>query len=499
MATDIFGEGSAMSLVNDEPDHTLGALAKQIGSKTLVNRQSLLNILRANLGFPDTNRVMLWRFLLRLPMNNDIYKSLATSPIHADIRDLPTRLPIRFTSVLRRLMRLLSALSYWHPPLAECDWLPSLAFPFLQTCGRDSLVTFEFVATVLCNWCTEWLYFVPNPPITILSRIDHIAQEYGGSAPLQLAWPVLRSFCGEVATTKAAQMIIDHILAARPLFIEYVVAAYALMKTPVIDEQNVAGMLKRAEQMYIRDAKRGPVNETVFAPLPIGHYPVLAIVRKAPMWREMELQRIREEAEVTRQHMELQVQIEKESDRINRQRHKWIGERSFLAIIENEQMDEFRRIQKQTMLRENRDERRALDKRRQDMETRRIAETSAITAWKNDCERIRHELQASVAVSKDTWQNWIDRKEEEAALDRDEVDMEVELLRMRGDVQAHELDTHGRFLQEAAGEESKLVADALGRHRQLEEEKTRMREALEAQRLQQGEDFRARQARSSRL
>jgi hypothetical protein len=77
--------------------------------------------------------------------------------------------------------------------------------------------------------------------------------------------------------------------------------------------------------------------------------------------------------------------------------------------------------------------------------------------------------------------------------------MEGELLRMRGEVQAHELDTHGRFLQEAAGEESKLVADALGRHRQLEEEKTRMREALEAQRLQQGEDFRARQARSSRL
>jgi len=36
---------------------------------------------------------------------------------------------------------------------------------------------FEFVLALVFNWCGEWLNFVPNPPVTVLARIDRIAEE----------------------------------------------------------------------------------------------------------------------------------------------------------------------------------------------------------------------------------------------------------------------------------------------------------------------------------
>jgi hypothetical protein len=193
-----------------------------------------------------------------------------------------------------------------------------MVFPFLQVCGRDSLIAFEITATILCNWCTEWFLFIPNPPITVLSRIEHIAQSNGAEAPLSLVWPVLRSFCGEVATTNAALMVLDHVLCAKPVFLEYVVAAYAVLRLIIIDEQNVVKLLRKAEQMYFKDMKKEVINNAKFTPLPIGHYPVLVIVQKSPRWRETELQRIRQEAEETKQRIELAQQIERDTTRINR-------------------------------------------------------------------------------------------------------------------------------------------------------------------------------------
>jgi hypothetical protein len=292
-------------------------------------------------------------------------------------------------------------------------------------------------------------------------------------------------------------MILDYVLCAKPVFLEYVVAAYAVMSVPVIEEQNVATLLKKAEQMYLRDLRKGPLNDTPFVPLPHGHYPVLAIVHKAPMWREMELQRIREEADAVKQQMELQVQIEKETARIDRQRHKWMGERRFLSVVEDEQMAEFRRLQRETMMRENRKGKRAIAERRQAMMDRRVKELGAIGEWKRDCERVRDEVGQSLQATRDTWNNWVDRKEEEVAVEQEEMDMELELLRIRDEAQAEAMAAHGKVLDNAAQEESHILADAMAAHNRLEDEKVRMKEKLERERLRQGEDFRARQARRS--
>jgi hypothetical protein len=276
---DPYGAGSALSIMEDESQHPVGALATQINSKALIKRQNLVGVLRRHQGFPDRNRVILWRFLLRLPMNEEAYLVLAKQKVHPLVADLGTRLPMKFSVILSRLTKLMSALVYWHPPLAECDWLPAFVFPFLQTCIRDNLVSFEIVTTIIFNWCQEWLYFIPNPPITILSRIERIAKDNGGTADLSFAWPVLRSFFGEVATTDAALMMMDHILSSRTVFLEYLVAAFAVLKIKVLQEGDVREVVKKAEKLYAKDVRAGKVIENPpFMPLPNSHYPVIDVV-----------------------------------------------------------------------------------------------------------------------------------------------------------------------------------------------------------------------------
>jgi hypothetical protein len=286
-------------------------------------------------------------------MNEKAYNLYASQPIHASVRRLPNTLPVRYSINANRLVRLLSSLTYWHPPLAECDWLPALVFPFLRIFERDTIVLFEFMVTIISNWCHEWLHFIPNPPITILSRIDRIARAHGGEAPLSVAWPALRSFFGEVATTEAALTLFDNIIASHPAFIEYLVASFALIQhEKVINERNVVAIVNRAWKMYSADAAHHS-HFAAFAALPTGHYPVMQVVKRVPRWRETELERIRVEAEASRQQEMLGEEIEEEAAKIERQRRVWMAERSVLRQTVEEQMEEFRRREQEILRREN--------------------------------------------------------------------------------------------------------------------------------------------------
>ena len=279
----MFGKGSAVDSASEDINHHVAVIAKKLDLEAIFSKKTLIDMLNKKLSFPEEHRDIMWRFLLRLPLNHEQYMTLSSQPIHPLIRTLPNSLPIKFSVVSHRLMRLLSALVYWHPPLAECDWLPSLIYPFLCIFGRDKIVTFETIMTIIVNWCGEWLNFIPNPPITILSRIDKIAKDHGGQAPQKRAWPALRSFFGEVATSTSAKMMLDNILSSRPVFLEYLVASYCLLKDgSIIDELNVKHVINRARVYYEKDLDENP-NQIVFNPLPKGYYPTLPIVVKSQM------------------------------------------------------------------------------------------------------------------------------------------------------------------------------------------------------------------------
>ena len=485
----MYGEGSAIGTVVQDDSHLVAQLGKQIGAKSLFNKNILVELLEKRYSLPENHRPLMWRYILRLPMNNEQYTTLASQPVHPAIRTLPNRLPIKFASVSHRLMRILSALVYWHPPLAECDWLPALVYPFLVIFGRDKLATFEVIMTVITNWCSEWLHFIPNPPITILSRIDKVARKYGGEAPLSLAWPALRSFCGEVASTEVAKMLLDNILSTKPVFIEYIIASYALLKPgSIIDEFNYKFVINRARKMFERDADKSP-NQNVFSPLPKGYYPILPIVEKSQMWREKELERIRSEAAQRKQEAALVKEIEQESTRIEMQRRSWIAERTFLRDIEAIQMDEFCRREREQLMRENLKEEKQLNDRKERMKERKIEEQNAITEWQNDMNAIQEETNKVVNMRKENWRRWLHLKEEAAKIATDEVDMELNLLQERDKIFGDQLNAHRAAMEEAGKEESQILGDAVRQSQELEDKKNDLRQTLERARRKQEAAF----------
>jgi hypothetical protein len=405
--------------------------------------------------------------------------------MHPAIRVLPNSLPIRYSSISNRLGRVLSALVYWHPPLAECDWLPALVFPFLRMFERDSLALFEFMVTIISNWCSEWLHFIPNPPITVLSRIERICRAHGGDAPLSVTWPALRSFFGEVATTEAALVLFDNIIAAQPVFLEYLVASFGLIQQEkVINERNVIFIVDRARQLYESDSMWNP-NRTSFLPLPTGCYPVMPVVQKVPNWRAKEIARIRTEAEASKEEETLNDDIEAESARIERQRRIWMAERSVLREIEEEQMEEFRRREQEILAKEHAKEAVNMRIRREQLRARKAEEEAAMEEWKRDCQRVQDQMQQVSATRRATWANWLTVKEDSAKLAQQEAESELELLRYRDDMHAREIEAHNRAIEQAAKEEADALRLMIERNKALEEERFQLKQKLdEARKLQ---------------
>lgn len=489
----LFGPGSTVDYSSRNDDHYLAKVAKVIGANSIFNRRSLIDILISQYSFPDEQRIIMWRYLLHIPMNEKQYTLLAAQQLHPAVRELSNSLPLKYTTIANRLCRLLSALMYWHPSLAECDWLPSLVFPFLRIFERDSLITFEVVATIITNWCQEWLHFVPNPPITVLSRIEKIALDNGGSAPLSVAWPALRSFFAEVATTEAALILLDNIISTKPVFIEYLVASFCLIKgSKVVDHLNVKTVIDRARKLYHKNQSDNP-NDSEFKPLPVGMYPVLNIVKKTPMWRDQELNRIRNESKLEQDREEASNDIEREAARIERQRRNWIAERAILRQIEEEQMEEFRRREKEILVKENQKEELALQIRREQLRRRRIEEENAIEEWKRDCAKIQSEMRQVVDTRRATWARWIALKEDAAKLAQEEVESELELLRQRDKTHLEACTDHGNLINMVANEEQELLAKATAKSAELEEERAKLRQTLENARRRQAQIFKARQ------
>ena len=491
----MFGSGSSLELINLNKNHFVAEIAEKLNCEVIFSKKTLIDLLEKKLSFPDKYRDIMWRYILQLPMNLKQYVILSSQPNHPLLKNLTEKLPIKFAALSHRLFRLLSALIYWHPPLAECEWLPSFVYPFLCIYGRDKIATFESIMTIIVNWCGEWLHFIPNPPITILSRIDRIARDHGGNAPLSKAWPALRSLFGEVSTTQAAKMMLDNVLSSEPSFLEYLVASYCLLKNDsIIDELSIKFVISRAKKYYEKELSTNP-NTLKFNPLPQGYYPTLPIVVKSQMWREKELQRIRKEAEASKQQTSLVTEIEKETAKIERQRRSWMAERAFLRDIEEEQMEEFRRREMETLTKENLIEEDILKERKEKLNLRKIDEENSIRKWENDTKKVQDEMKNAVEMRRSTWSKWLDLKENAAKLTQEETDIEIMLLEEREKAHEERLQEHNNTMNKEIKQEQQMLADAIRRGQELEEEKNILRETLEKARRKQADKIAAKQKR----
>ena len=77
-------------------------------------------------------------------------QGLSNMGIHPAYAHLEKDYPVGDRSLLRRLARILSALTHWAPVLGEVAFLPALAFPFVRLFKADLESCFE-----VCPSCSH--------------------------------------------------------------------------------------------------------------------------------------------------------------------------------------------------------------------------------------------------------------------------------------------------------------------------------------------------------
>lgn len=183
--------------------------------------------------FPDKHRLLIWKLLLRIPENAEAFNSLTNKGIHPSFSNLEVRYPLRSESLLKRLKvrppthsllpspphprRILgppqvvcSALAHWSDVMAELEYAPVIAFPFLVLFRGDDLAAFEATLSILLHWQHGFLATFPSPPITILSTLEQLLKVHDPSLRRHFVeinadaqsygWLLLRSIFTEVLT-----------------------------------------------------------------------------------------------------------------------------------------------------------------------------------------------------------------------------------------------------------------------------------------------------------
>jgi hypothetical protein len=112
-------------------------------------QMKLKRILKCYNEYPARYRMFIWKMLLKLPENYEPYASLIEQGTHPAFADLIKKYPVKSQKCVRLLQRTLSALAYWSPIFAECDYLPLLIFPFVKLYQNNQVVCFEIIATFI--------------------------------------------------------------------------------------------------------------------------------------------------------------------------------------------------------------------------------------------------------------------------------------------------------------------------------------------------------------
>lgn len=189
-----------------------------------VNRRRLEATLRCNGVYPSKYRLLVWRFLLRLPKNDEAFRSLVLKGKHPAFVRLHEQYPLSNSRLFRRLHRVLSAIAYWCPAFGEVSYLPEVVYPFVKLFRENDLAAFEASLSVLLHWCGDFLRALPYAPVAILSALDHALERrdpqlYSHFAQLQVSaevygWSLLKTLFTEVLSEAEWLALWDHLFTA---------------------------------------------------------------------------------------------------------------------------------------------------------------------------------------------------------------------------------------------------------------------------------------------
>jgi hypothetical protein len=204
-----------------------------------LNRKRLESSLRSLGKFPEKYRLLSWRFLLRLPKNEEAFRALVAKGTHPVFLNLEATYPLKNQRLLRRLIRVLSALTYWCPALGEVDYLPAFVYPFVKMSHANDLVAFEICLCLLLYFARDFFLTLPFAPISILNILekqleqldpqlhDHLLKH--DISPEIYGWNLLKTLFTEVLSEDEWVCLWDHLFTygtEQPQILYTVVLAY---------------------------------------------------------------------------------------------------------------------------------------------------------------------------------------------------------------------------------------------------------------------------------
>lgn len=203
-----------------------------------VNRKRLEASLKCNGVYPKKYRLLVWRFLLRLPKNEGAFRALVMKGKHPAFVRLHEQYPLQNSRLFRRLHRVLSAIAFWCPAFGEVSYLPEVVYPFVKIFRENDLAAFEASLSVLLHWCGDFLRSLPYSPVTILSTLDKELQrrdpqlhshmvQYQITAEVY-AWSLLKTIFTEVLSEDEWMTLWDHFITYtdKPQLLYVAVLAY---------------------------------------------------------------------------------------------------------------------------------------------------------------------------------------------------------------------------------------------------------------------------------
>jgi hypothetical protein len=191
-------------------------------AETQLNESRLRRLLKSYGQYPSKYRLLVWRFMLRLPGNGGAYALLAQRGTHPCFADVGERFPIRNKHLRGALTRGLSTLGHWSPVFSQVPFLPALVFPFVKLFNMDGLAATETVMTLLVNWMADWFDAYPHPPLPVLNKVERLLGIHDpellrhlvkvGCPATSYAWPLLSTLFTETLSKGEWLKLFDHIL-----------------------------------------------------------------------------------------------------------------------------------------------------------------------------------------------------------------------------------------------------------------------------------------------
>ncbi|KAI9922766.1 hypothetical protein PsorP6_000850 [Peronosclerospora sorghi] len=364
-----------------------------------MNRKRLVGSLKCNGSYPEKYRVLVWRFLLRLPKNEEAFRLLVAKGKHPVFVRLKDQYPLHCDRLFRHFHRILSAMVFWCPAFGELDYLPAIVYPFVKIFRENDLVAFEASLSVMLHWCGDFLVSFPHPPVFAmeafekeLSRRDaqllnHLTQFQVTSEVY--AWSLLKTIFTEVLSEDEWLCLWDHLLtySDTPQLLFVAVLAYlsyfrvALLAAcdrfsieHFFHQENAIHMKKFIQLMMIirdeldlstftalkdphADASSAP-STSPYWPLSRGQYPAFAHYPRGVLDAHVHASRLvvfqdavnvsnplernrvaLEEAELIQKQQCLN-QVKHTSDKLQAEHDKWIKERKRLLRAQERRQNE---------------------------------------------------------------------------------------------------------------------------------------------------------------